>query len=120
MAFSRAKAREIRRKRVRRKVRGSQDRPRLCVFLSNKHIYSQVIDDAAGKTLVAASSLSKELKGKIKDTDNILASKAVGELVAQKCLKAGIKQVAFDRNGFIYHGRVRALADAAREKGLEL
>ena len=119
MAFNRDKARHIRRKRVRRKVRGSSDRPRLCVFLSNRHIYSQVIDDTAGRTLVAASTLSKELKGKMKDTDNLDASKKVGELVAQKCLKAGIKRVAFDRNGFIYHGRMRVLADAAREKGLE-
>ncbi len=91
----------------------------MCVYLSNKHIYTQVIDDVAGKTLLAASTLSKELKGKLKDSDNMDASKAVGKLVADKCLGAGIKIVTFDRNGFIYHGRVRALAEAAREKGLE-
>lgn len=119
MNFDRRRAREIRRRRVRRSLLGSSERPRLCVFLSNRHIYSQVIDDSSGRTMVAASTMSKELKGKLKDTDNIDASKEVGRLVAEKCLKAGIKKVAFDRNGFIYHGRVRALAEAAREKGLE-
>jgi large subunit ribosomal protein L18 len=120
MAFNRQKARKTRQKRVRRKVRGSKERPRLCVYLSNRHIYTQVIDDSSGKTLLSASSLSKELKGKLKETDNMEASKRIGKMVAQKCLQAGINKVAFDRNGFLYHGRVRALADAAREQGLKL
>jgi large subunit ribosomal protein L18 len=119
MTFNRARAREIRRKRVRRKVKGIHERPRLCVFFSNRHVYTQVIDDAQSRTLVSASSLSKELRGKLKDTDNRQAAIEVGKLVADRCQKAGIENVVFDRNGFLYHGRVRALADAAREAGLK-
>jgi large subunit ribosomal protein L18 len=119
MALSRNEKRVIRQKRVRRKVRGRTDRPRLCVYRSLKHIYVQVIDDAAGRTLLAASTLSPELKGKLKSTKNKDAAKEVGKLVAEKAKAAGIVKVVFDRNGFLFHGRVKLLADAAREAGLE-
>ncbi|RLB07517.1 MAG: 50S ribosomal protein L18 [Deltaproteobacteria bacterium] len=110
----------LRRKlRVRKKVRGSEERPRLTVYRSLRHIYAQVIVDANGRTLAAASTLSKELRGKLKSTSNIEAAQAVGELVARKALEKGIKKVVFDRNGFLYHGRVKALADAARRSGLK-
>lgn len=117
MKTSRKKtARDARRKRVRRKVLGTSDRPRLNVFRSARHIYVQVIDDTSEKTLASASSLSPELK----DTygGNVDGAKKVGELVAKKAIEAGIKQVIFDRGGFLYHGRVKALAEAAREGGL--
>ena len=113
-------ARERRHRRVRRRVRGTAERPRLSVFRSLRHIYAQIMDDDLGHTLVAASTLSKELKGKLKSTSNIEAAQAVGQLVAQKALDKGIRKVVFDRNGFLYHGRIKALADAARQKGLEL
>ncbi|MGH7822681.1 MAG: 50S ribosomal protein L18 [Candidatus Binatia bacterium] len=111
--------RHRRQQRVRATVRGTDARPRLCVFRSARHIYAQVISDDAGKTLVSASTLSKELPGggdKAKKTD---AAKQVGVLVARRCLEQSISQVVFDRNGFLYHGRVRALAEAAREAGLK-
>ncbi|MGM9941320.1 MAG: 50S ribosomal protein L18 [Bulleidia sp.] len=104
-----------RHKRVRRVVSGTPDCPRLNVFRSNAHIYAQVIDDTKGTTLVAASSL--ELK--LENGGNIEAAKKVGEAVAKKCLEAGIEAVRFDRGGYVYHGRVQALADAAREAGLK-
>jgi len=119
MALNRQEKRVIRQRRVRRKVRGSAQRPRLCVFRSLAHIYVQVIDDAAGKTLIAASTLSPELKGKLKSTKDKEAAKQVGKLLAEKAKAAGISQVVFDRNGFLYHGRIKFLADAAREAGLE-
>ncbi|HUT54040.1 MAG TPA: 50S ribosomal protein L18 [bacterium] len=119
MALNSVEKRIIRQRRVRRKVRGVAQRPRLCVFRSTKHIYVQVIDDAAGKTLAAASTLSPELKGKLKSTKDKDAAKEVGKLVAEKAQAAGIKKVVFDRNGFLYHGRIKLLADAAREAGLE-
>jgi large subunit ribosomal protein L18 len=111
--------RKLRQARVRDRVRGTDARPRLCVFRSAKHIYVQVISDEAGKTLVSASTMSAELGGgsKAKKVD---AAKKVGELVAKRCLEQSISQVVFDRNGFLYHGRIRALADAAREAGLKL
>lgn len=105
--------------RTRRKVHGTSERPRLNVFRSEKHIYAQVIDDDLSRTLVAASSLDKELEGKISAGSNKEAAKAVGELVAKKALSAGIKAVVFDRGGYIYHGRIKELADAARQAGLE-
>jgi large subunit ribosomal protein L18 len=108
-----------RQKRVRLKIKGSVERPRLSVFRSEKHIYAQIIDDVSGKTLVAASSLDKELKGKLKNGSNKEASKQVGTLIAGKAKKAGVKKVVFDRGGYLYHGRVQALAEAAREAGLE-
>mgnify|MGYP005845735059 CR=1 FL=1 len=108
-----------RKRRVRKKVRGTPDRPRLCVYRSNRHIYAQVIDDIGGRTLVAASTLSPELKGQIRVGGNVASAKRVGALIAQKCLAKGIGQVVFDRNGFPYHGRVKAVAEEARTAGLK-
>lgn len=105
-----------RHERVRAKISGTAERPRLCVFRSNKNIAVQVIDDVAGNTLVAASTLDKEIKTK---ASNIEAAKEVGELIAKRAIKAGIKNVVFDRGGYIYHGKIKALAEAAREAGLE-
>ena len=106
-----------RRKRVRKKVRGDEARPRLSVFRSASHIYAQIIVDTAGRTLVQVSSLSPELKGQ-RSGNKVELSKKVGTLVAQKALAQGIRQVVFDRNGFLYHGRVKAVSEAAREAGL--
>jgi large subunit ribosomal protein L18 len=105
--------------RVRKKISGTAERPRLNVFRSLKHIYAQIIDDDRGVTLVSASTLSPELRGQLKSGSNKEAAAAVGRLVAQKALERGIKKVVFDRGGYIYHGRVKALAEAAREAGLE-
>ena len=111
---------EYRRDRVRNKLRlVSTGRPRLTVSRTLRYLYAQVIDDAQGRTLAYASSLSKEIREKISSGKNLAAAKAVGELIAQKAIKAGIKKVAFDRAGLLYHGRVKALADAARSAGLE-
>lgn len=105
--------------RVRRTLRRAQgNRPRLSVFRSSKHIYAQVIDDANGHTLAAASSIDKELKSSLEKGANVAAAVEVGKLVAERALKAGVKDVVFDRGGYLYHGRVKALADAAREAGL--
>jgi large subunit ribosomal protein L18 len=110
---------ERRKNRVRRKIRKvAGGRPRLSVFRSLQNIYVQVINDVEGKTLVAASTLDKELQGKFKNGGNVEAAQAVGKLVAERAGKLGIKDVVFDRGGYIYHGRVKALADAAREGGL--
>lgn len=105
--------------RVRTKVFGTAERPRLNVYRSLKNIYAQIIDDESGVTLVAASTLDKELKEKVEYGGNKEAAKAVGELIAKKAIEKGIKQVVFDRGGYIYHGRVLELASAAREAGLE-
>ena len=105
--------------RVRRKVRGSGERPRLCVYRSLSHIYAQIIDDETGTTLVAASSLPQDLSGHEGHRGNVATAKKVGAAVAAKAQAKGIKQVVFDRNGFLYHGRVKALAEAAREAGLD-
>lgn len=114
------KAQSNRSRRTRKSLRQSaHGHPRLSVFRSLSHIYAQVIDDAEGKTLTAASTLDKELKEKLKTGGDIEAAKAVGALVAQRAKKAGVEQVVFDRGGYIYHGRVKALADAAREAGLK-
>lgn len=107
-----------RHQRIRKKVSGTPERPRLAVFRSNLHIYAQVIDDVAQHTLVSASTVDKELKGKLSSTSNAEASSEVGKLVAQRALSKGINQVVFDRGGNLYHGRVKALAEAARENGL--
>ena len=104
-------------KRIRRIVFGSQERPRLSVFRSNKEIYAQVINDVDQKTLVAASSKDKDLK--IETTDKIEISKLVGMSVGKKAIESGIKTVSFDRNGYIYHGRIKSLAEGAREAGLK-
>ena len=113
---ARSESRELRHKRVRTKISGTAERPRLSVFGSNTGIYVQIIDDVAAKTLVSASTLDKEVKTK---ASNIEAAKEVGTLVAKRAIKAGIKTVVFDRGGYIYHGKVKALAEAAREAGLE-
>jgi large subunit ribosomal protein L18 len=110
--------RERRKLRIRKRISGTSERPRLSVFRSNVHIYAQVVDDVQGKTLAAASTLSKELKGKGSELDKTAEAKAVGKLIGELCKKKGIEKVVFDRNGYIYHGRIKALADAAREAGL--
>jgi large subunit ribosomal protein L18 len=110
---------ERRQRRVRAKVTGTAARPRLRVTRTNTHIYAQVIDDVAGATLVAASTVDPQVRGELKNGSNTDAAKAVGEAVGRKAVDAGIKQVVFDRGGRIYHGRVKALADAARSAGLE-
>jgi large subunit ribosomal protein L18 len=111
--------REARHKKIRRKVRGNEMRPRLNVFRSSKHIYAQIINDDTGKTLITVSSLSPKVKEKIKTGGNIDAAKIVGEEIANSALALGIKKVVFDRGGYIFHGRVKALAESARGKGLE-
>ena len=111
-------ARKKRQVRVRKKVAGSTERPRLCVFRSSKHIYAQIIEDVNGKTLVTASTVAKGAADSVKYSGNVEAAKLVGKQIAEKALAQDIKQVVFDRNGFLYHGRVKALADAAREAGL--
>lgn len=105
--------------RVRTRVTGTPERPRLNVYRSAAHIYVQVIDDRSGKTLVSASSVDKETKKSLKGGGNVASAKAVGKQIAERAIAAGIKQVVFDRGGYRYHGRVKALADAAREAGLE-
>ena len=112
-------ARLKRKKRIRRKLEGTEARPRLTVFRSDKHIYAQIINDETGATLVSASTLSPEYKEMEAIKGKVSAAKRVGELVASKALEKGIAKVVFDRNGFIYHGRIQALADAARQKGLD-
>jgi large subunit ribosomal protein L18 len=111
-------ARLRRHRRVRKKVRGSEERPRLAVFRSNKHIAAQVIDDRTGRTLAAASTIEADIKS-AGSTGNKEAAAAVGKLVAERAKAAGVSKVVFDRGGFIYHGRIAAVADAAREAGLE-
>lgn len=118
VAEERRQARKKRQVRVRRKVRGTVERPRLCVFRSAKHIYAQIIEDSTGKTLVAASTISKDVAEGLNFGGNVEAAKAVGAAIARKALEQNIRQVVFDRNGFLYHGRIKALADAARENGL--
>ena len=119
-SLSRKKQTQKRHKRLRRFLTGTQDRPRLSVFRSNNHIYAQVIDDDAQQTICAASTVDKELKkDSNKSSSNCVSSSAVGALLAQRAIKQGIKQVVFDRGGKIYHGRVKALAEAARKGGLK-
>ena len=105
--------------RIRKRLTGSTVRPRLAVFRSNKHIYAQIIDDSKGATLTAASSLDTDAKKDVKHGGNIAAAKAVGKLVAERAKAKGIDAVLFDRGGYLYHGRIKALADAAREAGLK-
>jgi len=111
--------RERRKLRIRKKVNGTGERPRLTVFRSAKHIYAQVIDDATGSTLAHASTLSKDLKGTLAEDTKVEAAKKVGALIAKICKSKKIDQVVFDRNGYMYHGRVSALAQAARDAGLD-
>ena len=116
---SRNDRRLARHKSVRKDLHGTPERPRLCVFRSNKNISVQIIDDVNGVTLAAASTLDKELKGQIEYGGNKEAAKKVGEAIAKRALEKGIETVAFDRGGFLYHGRVKELADGAREAGLK-
>ena len=116
---SRNDRRLARHKRVRKDLHGTPERPRLCVFRSNKNVSVQIIDDVNGVTLAAASTLDKELKGQIEYGGNKEAAKKVGEAIAKRALEKGIETVAFDRGGFLYHGRVKELADGAREAGLK-
>ena len=106
-------------KRIRAKITGDTSRPRLCVFRSLKNIYAQVIDDSQGKTLASASTVEKEIKGGLKNTGNIEASKLLGKKIAERARAKGIETVVFDRGGYLYHGRVKAVAEAARESGLK-
>lgn len=112
-------ARLKRKLRVRKRVQGSSERPRLCVFRSDKHIYAQIIDDVQGVTLVSASTVAPEFKQMELAQGKVGAAQRVGQIVANKAKSQGITRVVFDRNGYIYHGRIRALADSAREAGLE-
>ncbi|MBO4912917.1 MULTISPECIES: 50S ribosomal protein L18 [Butyrivibrio] len=116
---SRQKIRAKKHMKIRNRFSGTAERPRLAVFRSNSHVYAQVIDDVAGKTIVSASTLEKDIKAELKNTDDIEAATKVGDIVAKRALEKGIKAVVFDRGGYIYHGKVKALADAAREAGLE-
>ena len=111
--------RERRKLRIRRKISGKAERPRLSIFRSGRHVYAQVVNDADGKTLAAASTLSRDLKGSLENDNKTDAAKKVGALIAKICLERKIDKVVFDRNGYLYHGRVRALADAARKAGLK-
>jgi large subunit ribosomal protein L18 len=111
--------RERRRLRIRRKIDGTPQRPRLSIFRSARHIYAQVVDDAAGTTLAHASTLSRDVRGEVSDVTKLDAAKKVGEAIAKILLAKGIDKVVFDRNGYLYHGRIRALADAARAAGLQ-
>ena len=113
---------EIRRKkhyRLRNRFAGTAERPRLAVFRSNNHMYGQIIDDSIGHTLVAASTLEKEIKAELENTDTVDAAAYVGTVIAKRAIEKGITAVVFDRGGFIYQGKIQALADAAREAGLE-
>ncbi|MFQ5971538.1 MAG: 50S ribosomal protein L18 [Alphaproteobacteria bacterium] len=111
---------ERRRRRVRNRIRAvGPARPRLSVFRSSKHIYAQVIDDRQGRTLAAASTLEKDLRSRLKRAADVDAAKEIGKLVAERAVAAGVKDVVFDRGGYLYHGRVKALAEAAREAGLK-
>ena len=115
--FDRREARFTRHRRIRKHVSGTPARPRLCVFRSLKHIYAQVIDDTRGVTLAAASSLDPALRGQVEGA-KVKRAEAVGDLVARRAREAGVEKVVFDRGGYLYHGRVKALADAARAAGL--
>jgi len=115
---SRAAARQKRHYRIRNHVKGTAQRPRLAVFRSNQHMYAQIIDDVAQTTLVAASTMESDIASKVEHTSTIAAAALVGEVIAKRAVEKGITEVVFDRGGFIYHGKVQALADAAREAGL--
>lgn len=112
-------SRERRQARVRKKVQGTGERPRLCVYRSTAHIYAQVIDDVTGQTLAAVSTLSPDLKDALKGLKKAEAAKAVGKAIAEAAQGCGCQKVVFDRNGFLYHGRIKALSEGAREGGLE-
>ncbi len=119
---NKASRKEVRAKkhmRIRNRFSGTAERPRLAVFRSNNHMYAQIIDDTVGNTLTSASTVEKEIKSELEKTNNVDAAAYLGTVIAKRAMEKGIKQVVFDRGGFIYHGKVAALADAAREAGLE-
>lgn len=116
---SRSKIRVNKHRRVRNRFAGTAERPRLAVFRSNNHMYAQIIDDVAGNTLVAASTLDKEVKSELEKTNDVAAAAYVGTVIGKKAVEKGITEVVFDRGGFIYQGKIKALADAAREAGLQ-
>ena len=116
---SRAKVRAKKHRRLRNHLSGTATTPRLAVFRSNNHMYAQIIDDTIGKTLVSASTTQKEVKAELEKTNNVDATAYLGTVIGKKAVEAGIKEVVFDRGGFIYQGKIKALADAAREAGLE-
>ena len=116
---SRQEVRVKKHMKIRNRFSGTAERPRLAVFRSNNHMYAQIIDDTVGNTLVAASTAEKAVKAELEKTNNVEAAAYVGTVIAKRALEKGIKEVVFDRGGFIYHGKVQALADAAREAGLE-
>ena len=116
---SRTVARENKHRKLRNRFSGTAERPRLAVFRSNNHMYAQIIDDTVGKTLVSASTLDKDVKAELEKTNNVEAATVVGTVVAKKALEKGITTVVYDRGGFVYEGKVKALAEAAREAGLE-
>ena len=116
---SRSEVRENKHRRIRSRLSGTPEKPRLAVFRSNNHMYAQVIDDEAGNTIVSASTVQEDVKKGLDKTNNVEAAKKLGEVIAKKALDNGIKTVVFDRGGYIYQGKVKALAEAAREAGLE-
>ena len=116
---SRQEVRVKKHKKIRNRFSGTAERPRLAVFRSNNHMYAQIIDDTVGNTLVSASTVEKSVKDELEKTNNVDAAAYLGTVIAKRAIEKGIKEVVFDRGGFIYHGKVAALADAAREAGLE-
>ena len=116
---SKSEIRAKKHRRLRNRFSGTAERPRLAVFRSNNHMYAQIIDDTVGNTLVSASTLQKEVKANLEKTNDVAAAAYLGKVIAKKALDKGIKEVVFDRGGFIYQGKIAALADAAREAGLE-
>ena len=116
---SRQEVRLNKHRKLRNRFSGTAERPRLAVFRSNNHMYAQIIDDTVGNTLVAASTVEKDVKAELEKTNNVDAAAYLGTVIAKRALEKGIKAVVFDRGGFIYHGKIQALADAAREAGLE-
>ena len=116
---SRQKVRVKKHNRMRNRFSGTAERPRLSVFRSNNHMYAQIIDDTVGNTLVSASTVEKSVKDELEKTNNVDAAAYLGTVIAKRAIEKGIKEVVFDRGGFIYHGKIAALADAAREAGLE-
>ena len=115
---SKAALREKKHMRLRNRLSGTAERPRLAVFRSNNHMYAQIIDDTVGNTLVSASTLEKEIKAELEKTNDVDAAAYVGKIVAKRAMDKGITEVVFDRGGFLYHGKIKALAEAAREAGL--
>ncbi|MCI5699333.1 MAG: 50S ribosomal protein L18 [Lachnospiraceae bacterium] len=116
---SRAKVRQKKHRRLRNHISGTAQRPRLAVFRSNNHMYAQIIDDTVGHTLVSASTLQADVKAELEKTNNVEAAAKLGTVIGKRAIDAGIKEVVFDRGGFIYQGKIQALAEAAREAGLE-